>query len=78
VIHDVLLLLLPPLSERLTWLVKCACQFEGAEHLTKIGVFHRGDVNTTPLAYAFCDMSPECPERGVNFRRGNIDAGMRE
>jgi hypothetical protein len=78
VIHDVLLLLLPPLSERLTWLVKCACQFEGAEHLTKIGVFHRGDVNTTPLAYAFCDMPPECPERGVNFRRGNIDAGMRE
>jgi len=75
VIHDVLLLLLPPLSERLTWLVKCACQFEGAEHLTKIGVFHRGDVNTTPLAYAFCDMPPECPERGVNFRCGNIDAG---
>jgi len=75
VIHDVLLLLLPPLSERLTWLVKCAGQFESAEHLPKIGVFHRGDVNAAPFANTSGDMSPECPERGVNVRRGNIDAG---
>nr|CAC9190166.1 Uncharacterised protein [Klebsiella pneumoniae] len=50
VIHDVLLLLLPPLSERLTRLVKGACQFEGAEHLTKIGVFSsRGCERRAPL-----------------------------
>jgi hypothetical protein len=72
VTHDVLLLLLPPLSERLTWSVKCACQF-GAEH--RPAAFFIAGIWTPRPCAAPDDMPPECPERGVNLRRGNIRAG---
>jgi hypothetical protein len=65
---------LPPLAGRLTSSVKCAFQFQRAEYLPEGGIFHRGDVDTTPFAVTSGDMTPESSESGINLRCGDICA----